>query len=65
MRFINLYLYVLRVWEQLHLQKEMGVMDQHMWDANVNILRDIHQLPGAAATWRLKRHLISRRFHWL
>ena len=23
-RFINLYLYVLRVWEQLHLQKEMG-----------------------------------------
>ena len=61
-RFINLYLYVLRVWEQLHLQKEMGVMDRQMWDANVNILRDIHQLPGAAATWRLKRHLISRRF---
>ena len=37
-------------------------MDRQMWDANVNILRDIHQLPGAAATWRLKRHLISRRF---
>ena len=61
-RFINLYLYLLRVWEQLHLQKEMGVMDRQMWDANVNILRDIHRLPGAAAAWRLKRHLVSRRF---
>jgi len=62
-RFINLNLYVLRIWEQLHLQKERGMMDVQMWDANINILRDIHhQLPGTAAVWGLKRHLFSRRF---
>jgi hypothetical protein len=61
-RFVNLYVYVLRIWEQLHLQKKSGMMDQQMWEANVNILRDIHRLRGAAAAWRVRRHLFSRRF---
>ncbi|MGH8094990.1 MAG: hypothetical protein ACREIF_16210 [Chthoniobacterales bacterium] len=61
-RFVNFYVYVLRVWEQLHLQKVAGIMDRQMWDANVNILRDIHRLPGAAAVWSVRRHLFSRRF---
>lgn len=52
----------MRGWEQLHLQKETGAMDREMWDANVNIIRDIHHLPGTAATWKLRRHLFSRRF---
>lgn len=61
-RFINFYVYILRIWEQLHLQKEAGSMDQQMWQANVTILRDIHTMSGAAAAWRLRRHLFSRRF---
>jgi hypothetical protein len=61
-RFINLYVYILRMWEQLHLQSQSGMMDRQMWEANVNILRDIHQLPGAAAAWQVRRHLFSHRF---
>ena len=61
-RFVNLCVYVLRIWEQLHVQKEAGAVDRQMWEANVNILRDIHAMPGAAAAWRLRRHLFSRRF---
>jgi hypothetical protein len=61
-RFINLCVYILRIWEQLHLQSKSGMMDEQMWEANVNILRDIHRMPGAAAAWRVRRHLFSRRF---
>lgn len=61
-RFINFYVYILRIWEQLHLQKQSGMMDEQMWEANVNILRDIHRLRGAAAAWEIRRHLFSRRF---
>jgi hypothetical protein len=53
---------VLNAMAKLHLQKEMDVMDRQMWAGNANKLRDIHQLPGAAATRRPECHLISSRF---
>ena len=53
---------MLRVLEQLHLQRETGLMDKDMWDANIKILKDIHQMPGFAAAWEIRRHIFSARF---
>ena len=61
-RFINFCTYILRILEQLHLQREMGLMDKELWEANIKIIRDIHQLPGFASAWEIRRHTLSVRF---
>ncbi len=61
-RFVNFCTYTLRIWEQLYVQREQGLMDPEMWDANILILRDIHALPGVASAWEIRRHHFSPRF---
>jgi hypothetical protein len=61
-QFVNFYMYVLRVWEELYLQNRGGMMDGALWAANVQILRDIFPVRGAQEAWRLRRHLFTQEF---
>ena len=61
-RFINFCTYIHRILEQLQHQQEKGQMDDELWEANIKIIRDIHNLPGVAAAWEVRRHIFSARF---
>jgi hypothetical protein len=61
-QFVNFYMYVLRVWEELFLQQRSGLMDNELWAANVQILRDTHQMRGAQEAWAVRKHLFTRAF---
>lgn len=61
-QFVNFYMYVLRVWEELYLQHRGGAMDDVQFAANVQILRDTHTMPGAREAWQVRRHLFTPEF---
>lgn len=61
-QFVNFFMYVLRVWEELFLQQRSGLMDNALWSANVRILRDTHQMRGAQEAWAVRRHLFTQAF---
>jgi hypothetical protein len=61
-QFVNFYTYVLRVWEELYLQYKSGLMDNALWAANMNILRDTHQMRGAQEVWAVRKHLFTAAF---
>ncbi len=61
-QFVNFYMYVLRVWEELFLQQRSGLMDNALWAANVQILRDTHQMRGAQEAWAVRKHLFTEDF---
>lgn len=61
-QFINFFTYVLRIWEELFLQHRRGLIDNAMWTANVRILRDTKDLPGARDGWAVRRHLFTDAF---
>jgi len=61
-QFVNFYMYVLRVWEELYLQYRGGMMDNTLWAANVQILRDTYPMRGAMEVWQVRRHLFTRAF---
>jgi hypothetical protein len=61
-QFVNFYMHVLRVWEELFLQYKNGMMDNALWAANMNILRDTHQMQGAQEAWAVRRHLFTPAF---
>lgn len=61
-QFVNFYTHVLRVWEELYLQYKSGLMDNALWSANMNILRDTHTMRGAREAWAVRRHLFTQAF---
>lgn len=61
-QFVNFFTYVLRIWEELFLQKERGLVDQQIWSANVRILRDTKAARGARDAWSVRRHLFTDAF---
>ena len=61
-QFVNFYMYVLRVWEELYLQQRGGMMDNALWAANVQVLRDTYPMPGAKDVWQVRRHLFTQEF---
>lgn len=61
-QFVNFYTYVLRIWEELFLQHQRGLIDELTWSANVRILRDIKEMPGARDAWAVRRHLFTEAF---
>jgi hypothetical protein len=61
-QFVNFYMYVLRVWEELFLQHRSGIMDKALFAANVQILRDTYPMPGALEAWQVRRHLFTVEF---
>lgn len=61
-QFVNFYMYVLRVWEELYHQQRGGMMDNALWAANVRILRDTYPLRGAMDAWKVRRHLFTEEF---
>jgi hypothetical protein len=61
-QFVNFYMYVLRVWEELYLQHRSGAMDDALFAANVQILRDTHPTLGAREAWQVRRHLFTPEF---
>lgn len=61
-QFVNFYSFALRVWEELYLQSRNGVMDSTLWAANIQVLRDAHQLRGAQDVWAIRKHLFTPDF---
>jgi hypothetical protein len=61
-QFVNFYMYVLRVWEELYLQHRNGAMNEALFAANVQILRDTYPMPGAREAWMVRRHLFTPEF---
>ena len=61
-QFINFFTYVLRIWEELLLQHQRGLIDEEMWEANARILRDTKPMPGARDAWATRRHLFTEAF---
>lgn len=61
-QFVNFITYVLRIWEELFLQHQRGLIDDEMWQANVRIVRDTKPMPGARDAWAVRRHLFTEAF---
>jgi hypothetical protein len=61
-QFINFFTYLLRLWEENYRQRRRGLIDPAIWDANIQIMSDIHPLPGAKDGWAVRRHLFTREF---
>lgn len=61
-QFVNFYTYVLRIWEELFLQKQRGVVDSRLWQANARILTDTRVTQGARDCWAVRRHLFTDSF---
>jgi hypothetical protein len=61
-QFVNFLTYVLRIWEELFLQHQHGLIDEDMWQANMLIVRDTKTMPGARDAWALRRHLFTVAF---
>jgi hypothetical protein len=61
-RYVNLYCYMLRAIEELHLQHRAGLVDQTFWDSSIQILRDAHPLAGPQEVWALRRHIFTPAF---
>ena len=61
-QFVNFLTYVLRIWEELFLQHQRGLIDEEMWQANARIVRDTKPMPGARDAWAVRRHLFTDAF---
>jgi len=61
-QFVNFLTYVLRIWEELFLQHERGLIDEETWQANMLIVRDTKPMPGARDAWAVRRHLFTHAF---
>lgn len=61
-QFINFFTHVLRIWEELFLQHQRGLIDKEMWEANARILRDTKPMAGARDAWATRRHLFTEAF---
>jgi hypothetical protein len=61
-QFVNFLTYVLRIWEELFLQHQRGLIDEEMWQANMLIVRDTKPMPGARDGWAVRRHLFTEAF---
>ena len=61
-QFINFFTHVLRIWEELLLQRRRGLIDNEMWEANARILRDTKPMVGAQDAWATRRHLFTEAF---
>ena len=61
-QFVNFLTYVLRIWEELFLQHQRGLIDEDMWQANMLIVRDTKPMPGARDAWAVRRHLFTEAF---
>ena len=61
-QFLNFYMYVLRIWEELYLQHCKGVIDKAVWEANARALRDTQVMTGAQDCWSIRRHMFTATF---
>ncbi len=61
-RYVNLYVYMLRAIEEMHLQLKAGLVDQDFWEASIQILRDAQALAGPQEVWAVRRHIFSPAF---
>ena len=61
-QFVNFYTYVLRIWEELFLQHQRGLIDDITWRANARIVCDTKPMPGARDSWAVRRHLFTEAF---
>jgi hypothetical protein len=61
-QFVNFLTYVLRIWEELFLQHQRGLIDEEMWQANARIVCDTKPMPGARDAWAVRRHLFTEAF---
>ena len=61
-QFVNFFTYILRIWEELFLQHQRGLIDEEMWQANMLIVRDTKPMPGARDAWAVRRHLFTKAF---
>ena len=61
-RYVNLYVYMLRAIEEMHLQLRAGLVDRDFWEASIQILRDAQALAGPKEVWAVRRHIFSPAF---
>jgi len=61
-QFVNFFTYVLRIWEELFLQHQRGLIEEKMWQANMHIVCDTKPMPGARDAWAVRRHLFTEAF---
>jgi hypothetical protein len=61
-QFVNFLTYVLRIWEELFLQHQRGLIDEETWRANARIVRDTKPMLGARDAWAVRRHLFTEAF---
>jgi len=61
-QFVNFVTHILRIWEELFLQHQRGLIAEEMWQANMLIVRDTKPLPGARDAWAVRRHLFTEAF---
>ena len=61
-RFVNFVTWFMRIFEELMVQHQQGLMDKDMWEANINIGRDALSLPGAMKVYEIRKHIFSKKF---
>jgi hypothetical protein len=61
-QFVNFITCILRIWEELFLQHQRGLIDEETWQANMLIVRDTKPMRGARDAWAVRRHLFTEAF---
>ena len=61
-RFLAWVTYTLRIWEGLHRQHLQGQLDDDLWRAHVQMLRDVQAIDGHQRVWELRKHVFSETF---
>ena len=61
-KFLTFLTYTNRTWEALHQEHLRGQLDDDLWRAHANMLRDTQALSGVKHAWTLRKHIFSEGF---
>ena len=61
-KFLTFFTYTHRTWEALHQEHLRGQLDDGIWRAHANMLRDVQALSGCKHAWTIRKHVFSEGF---
>lgn len=61
-RFMAFVTYTHRIWEGLHQEYLRGQLDEGLWHAHAQMLRDVQVLSGVKHAWNIRKHIFSADF---
>jgi hypothetical protein len=61
-KFMAFVTYTHRIWEALHQEYQRGRLDEGLWRAHTQMLRDVQALSGVKRAWSIRQHIFSEDF---